>query len=746
MLKYQINRHNLISDKERINYSHFTVDDIDFIDETKVLVTCFYNDEMDIKVGSSIIAFYDEDTMESNTWKVSAKANFVEYEVTGVDTDERYFTLVADKYDKLKAQYMTVETVRTYEDKYVTNQEYEALSDVEKSRYSPYMYDWIYDSLITMAQYNAWENDPDSNDYAFSSYVECYKSTSGNDYISAWEYFSMDVDERSGYSLDGTHMILNPYIETSIGSEDYEQLMDYEKDCYVVSSYVYIMGQEVNTDYLYVYFEDDHYFRENSFIEPVLYFDLNDLPDFVPDENEGNMVRLAGGEVVNERGLRFLADENTEALYDAVKKSNTSNYTFSPSLSEYEIIIGDNENSGYIIARLEATNVYRENVVFPYGIDSADTNVSLFLVKHRTALSIPLTNMFSTDTYQETNIQENFVDVETEKAINKIPEMEKDVYHPVMLENNGTFTKIHEIRFNLHFREHRGSDWLVRPETFWNGVQVDDGNPSLMNYNTFDKDGFFSYVKHEDQSDLLSFLSFSNNDIKYQKNLLKKSFLRLSFYDSRQQSDQNLLCYSTVFMDAGNLFGKYTRNFQREGYTSLPMQSTSGAHDIDTRRNLVGIRVDREPTLLTTAGKSDEETIEKYRLSSQFTVKDKYISQSSSDGFYLYLWKDNDTGFTPSDIYLKVEFNHVGYGRTIPLMLPYNDYGIETFQQILSDWQDGNGYGIKKYNKFSYIHFKYKYDKESKRHVYYLDKEQYPNARLEDGGVLNINLWEAKVI
>ena len=133
-------------------------------------------------------------------------------------------------------------------------------------------------------------------------------------------------------------------------------------------------------------------------------------------------------------------------------------------------------------------------------------------------------------------------------------------------------------------------------------------------------------------------------------------------------------------------------------------------------------------------------------MSSQFSVKDKYTSQSSSDGFYLYLWKDNETGFTPTDIYMKVEFNHAGFGRTIPFMMPFNENGIETFGEILSDWQNGEGYGIRKSLKFSYIHFKYRYNKETKQHIYYLNREKYPNAVLEEGGVLNINLWEAKVI
>ena len=745
MLKFQINKNGVASDKQRIAFSSYTVDDIDFVEPDKILVKCYYDEDIDIKTGSTIIAFYDADTFTNGY--ITPKSKYVEYTVENVNADERYFTVIADRYSKLKGQYMTVETVRTYGDAFVTVQEYEALTDIEKNRYKPSTYEWDfahYPERVSMSEYNQWENNSDINDYARSSYVTCYKKNGSDEYISAWEYYNLDDDIKSEYSVTN-QMILSPYLETVLDADEYDGLMEYEKGCYVLSEYVYPMGETIEKDYLYVYFDGRHYFEKNGFVSVEIYFNVNNIPEFV-DETEENLVRLGGGEVVNEQCLRFLADENTELLYNAVKKLNTSNYTFSPSLSDYEIVISNDENAGYILARLNSIDIYRENIVFPRDLDPTETNVSLYLVKHMTSISVPLTNMFSTDTFQETNVQEKFVDVETEKAINRIPEMEKDVYHPVFLETDGTFTKIHEIRFNLHFRRHRDETWVARPETFWNGVAISNGNPHLMNYNVSDNDGFFSYTNPDKQSDLLALLSFSNNDVKYQKNVLKKSFLRLSFYDSMRQSDQNMLSYSTIFMDTGKLFGKYSRNFQKEGYTSLPITSNAMEVNVVTRKNLNGIRTDREPTVVTTGGKNDDTSIEKYRLSSQFSVKDKYTSQSSSDGFYLYLWKDNETGFTPTDIYMKVEFNHAGFGRTIPFMMPFNENGIETFGEILSDWQNGEGYGIRKYIKFSYIHFKYRYNKETKQHIYYLNREKYPNAVLEEGGVLNINLWEAKVI
>lgn len=68
----------------------------------------------------------------------------------------------------------------------------------------------------------------------------------------------------------------------------------------------------------------------------------------------------------------------------------------------------------------------------------------------------------------------------------------------------------------------------------------------------------------EYQSDLLSFLGFSNDDVKYQKSKLKKTFLRISFYDSDNIGNQNLLHSSTIFLDSGNLFAKYIKNINTE--------------------------------------------------------------------------------------------------------------------------------------------------------------------------------------
>ena len=736
MLKYEININNVFSDNLRINYSHFNVEDIDFIDDEKTLVTCYYNDDIDIKEGDFIIAVLNDSTLNDNNF-VTTASKIKEFEVTGVDTDERFFTVVSDKYCELKGSYLSRERITEYEDDIIFSDEYETKTEEEKSYYKVFEYSWQPDGISgdgVIITNSVWETL--ENDYAKDSYTRCYKNrTDPDDIIASWVYESLDDEEKSDYVFYSGHMMLSPYVFPIIDSSEYERLLGYERENYQPRTYIYPNGRGVNIDYLYVWFKEKHFFKKDTIEQPSIFFDCVD--------EDGNEYRLGldNGEIINDFGLRFLRTEDTDRIYELVSADqqfrNNGPYG-EEEIPEPPITFVDN---GYIIARLDTVKVLRYDIIFSPNSNSDDAVVSLFLKKHMTSINIPIQQMFSTDMYKDEIIKEKFIDVETKKAINEYVEMEKDVYHPVVLKN-GEFINVKEIRFNLHFREHRGDDWIADPDSYWNGTYIDNDNVVLMNRCNSPEYGYYSYNVKDKQSDLLTYLNFSNNDVRYQKNVIKKSFLRLSFYDSPRQTDQHLLQFSTIFMDCGKLFGKYGRNFLRAGsYSHFSLNSEEG----ETKIDLDGIRVDREPYNIRN---TNDDNIEEYRLSSQFCVKDRYSSLASSDGFYLYLWKDNDLGFTPSDIYLKVEFNHAGYGRTVPFMMPFKEGGgIKTFQEILNDWNavDG-GYGIRRYLKYSYIHFKYKYDKETQRHVYYLDNDQYGNISLDKDSVLNINLWEAKVL
>lgn len=109
-------------------------------------------------------------------------------------------------------------------------------------------------------------------------------------------------------------------------------------------------------------------------------------------------------------------------------------------------------------------------------------NIYIYLDKPLYHISIPLSVNFETNIYQADNLNERYVEDERNNAINKITDMEKDVYHPVIWDSeneeyvDGINKEVEKIVFNLHFRQHRGDDWLVEPDTYWNGCYVDKDN------------------------------------------------------------------------------------------------------------------------------------------------------------------------------------------------------------------------------------------------------------------------------
>ena len=408
----------------------------------------------------------------------------------------------------------------------------------------------------------------------------------------------------------------------------------------------------------------------------------------------------------------------------------------------------DDFNEKYIEGDLSGIEIYRDNFLF-----GEKTNYTFSFERPIVNINVPIVNTFETNLTQMELLNEYFVETEKKKAINRITDIEKDVYYPC-IPNNNSFGDVYTIKFNLHFREHRGDDWLVENESFWNCIEQSDGRAKIINA-TQNKQ-----MTTDNRSDLLSFLGFTNEDVRFQKNKLKKSFLRLMYFDSTNPANQNMIGYSTIFFDTGDMFAKYIKYNEEKNYVAVNMNKNQyGVYNISEGKT--GIRVNRESFN------------EKTRLSSQFVVKSKNTSKASSEGFYLYIWKDNSTPL-PQDLYMKVEFNHAGYGRTIPFMMPYWDSkkwsgkkGIKSFTEILEDWNDikkqqldqygriqwenntDGHYGIRQYTKFSYIHLKYRYDKETDKHIYYLDPDTYGNIKYptgDDGNkYIEINLYEAKV-
>lgn len=459
------------------------------------------------------------------------------------------------------------------------------------------------------------------------------------------------------------------------------------------------------------YFEDGHYFRNDGYgIELKLYYNRNDY-DFV---------ELTNLEYVNCRVLQWRYDENVENI------KRISDIFFPLAVSTFV------SNDDILIDKL----ITKRTQTF-FNVDYTfenPTRLTVELTKNKNTILLPLYSTYNFSLLTQNQIDNTFIETESNKTIPSFNEMEKVVYTPVIRDGD-SYRNVRKINFNLHFREHSDENWTVKNTDEWNFCK---NQPTTV----YD---YYSYNNESNQSDLLSYLGFTTKDVRFQKNVLKKSFLRLQYFDSPSQVNQNLLGYSTIFFNTGNLYAKYMKCQNINNLYAKNGNMTTMFNNINVDREVRKTELSKLVKTLT------DDTVESFRLSSQMSVSDKYSSIISSEGFYVYLWADNNTNI-PETLYMSVEFNHAGYGRTIPMMMPYFIDGVDdltnktslikTNADIIKDWQ-GDGYGIKKYQLYSYIKLKYLYNEEN-RYVYYLDSDTY-GTYYDDTDVLNINLYEARI-
>lgn len=698
MLRFELNRRDISSDIENINFTTYNIE-VDEDDPTMSLVTFFYNGDVPVLMGEYVTATVEVNRDQSMSGR---------YMVCAVNDEDQSFSIRIPN-----------ESPVEIDDVYLAEENdggYIYFEFNGNHNYDPT------DTIIVTARF----------------YVDGVLTSVGL----SCEYVS-ETEVRWRMTAEGENMI--PFLRHVYHNDHYELIEEPEGVTVTdMDSVPMIVGYG---DPMYIRVNGSPFYRYTQIpTEPTdaVWTDENTVYE-IPDSaglNSEKYLRLR-----TEYGYLFYAKEQCEGPW-----------------IYYQRICEDGDMS--------LVDFFIENVIL-------DRTITLSHQKNKTRLIIPIQQMFDTRTRSEELIYDNFVRDEKKNAINGIAEMEKYCYAPAFpkfLDNKVSgYQLISKIKFNLHFRQHRGDDWIAENDTFWNGV--DNNTIQLLDNvygagmpTTSDPDrAFFSYQGNlqEKQSDLLTYLGFKDSDIKYQKSKLKKSFLRLSFYDSDIPSRQRLLGYATVYMDSGLLFQKYMGNMTKYPYTS------NEGSVIGFRRGYEGARVNREPDIafdsttrqcsgdlwdiISTSnlrGDALNDEIEKLRLSSQICIEDKRTSQASSEGFYIYLWADNDQGLMPSDLYMKVDFNHAGYGRNIPFMMPYyemlrdNRLGIKTFDEILRDWRTGNEYDIRTYQKYSYIKLKYVYDIESKKHVYYLNEDVYgPSsvAYANDDTELEFNLYEAKI-
>ena len=251
--------------------------------------------------------------------------------------------------------------------------------------------------------------------------------------------------------------------------------------------------------------------------------------------------------------------------------------------------------------------------------------------------------------------------------------------------------------------------WFISEEdnliTWWNGFVCDDEKFNIRKFNKFIEESGTT-------SDLIGYLNFTDSDIFYRKKKVSQSFLRFSFYNSNDPIEQKLLFYSTSFLDSTTLYGKYIKQmmFMEE-------------NDLFNEKKNEGINLNAAVVMCSA------DTVSA-RVDTKVVLTNEYDRTKSSEGFNIYLFSDDknlNLENSEKTIYMKVEFNHAGNGKTIPLIMwPKDKNGVYTALTV-DNFIENLYIPI----KLTYIDGKY---------VYYI-----PGAKNNDNGNIDLILFEPKL-
>ena len=416
-------------------------------------------------------------------------------------------------------------------------------------------------------------------------------------------------------------------------------------------------------------------------------------------------------------------------------------------------------------------------------------------------------------TLKDDIIARDFFEAEKKKAINPIVDMEKDVYVPKYIVSNGgeysgsntSFESISQINFNFHFRTRNLNSWKVNDG--YNNIEYAADAYNRSNDNWFITD-FYPYREIlgvsgdtlQQTSDLMGLLHFTDEDIFYQKSNVSKSFARLSFYDSTDPQTQSLLATSCIFIDEHKLFKRFIDNSRKyrydygvvaeptyhrnasgfvspsATYSGITSEYSSGKTDVTRLHKYNKTSVNTEflgvyNTAITYSEVSDSNKIiidEDHRISSQLVVENKYNTDTSSEGFYIYMFREYAEKLHPKPIYMKIEFNHAGIGKQIPFLIPmhwsgnttnsgatnynkmYPEHALKLSGQTelneitnLTDLDElRQGIPLSYVYAQTYIPLYAVYDFEHKEYGYVFDSRYVTQ---DCNGVINLNLFEMKI-
>lgn len=306
---------------------------------------------------------------------------------------------------------------------------------------------------------------------------------------------------------------------------------------------------------------------------------------------------------------------------------------------------------------------------------------------------------------------DDYVESLTNAILPEVIDNEKKRFIPIYYDENGKPKLVKEISFNLHFRDRKENGvirdgWKTTNDQLWNGMSLKNGR---LIYDVKGMDDTYG--------DTLDYLGFDENDVKFSKNKVRKSFIRITYFSLKNMLLKEALSYATVFMDAGEIYGVYNKISGND----LPIFDNN--------------RLDKS-----------------LRISSTFKLYNNRQNKKSSEGFYLYFYPNIIDSENPQKtIYMKIEFNHAGVGKTVPLMLPRNidgkilksgnaDFPLNFTPEVYdSNGNVGRDFDFNGYQNAVLIPIEVGYNEELGEYVYV-----FPFATPKNG-CIELNLFEPKV-
>lgn len=361
---------------------------------------------------------------------------------------------------------------------------------------------------------------------------------------------------------------------------------------------------------------------------------------------------LEGGNCCNEEIRLFNYETMDKNSILAKNKTIISGSDFKPERGDLVLFA----TNPFFYTNPEVIPETNEKRITFYGCDGE--TVSLVKYNDSFELGVMLEDDYDAKRiFQEYQVNEQFANKIKNSIVPDFIDLEKVKYSPAFSGNSICLAT--GLTFNLHFRTRIQGQTEHTFEDTWH---FDDGSKTWNGNGLNDEKRREELYLDQDfvnSSNLMGFLGFTDDDVYNQKNRIKQSFIRLSFYDSENPLTQNLLYYSTIFFDSGDLYGKYVK---RKSW--LEEAGSKYNHDI---HDIVW-----SPTSITDTCSA---------VTSQLIVNDEYDMTRSGEGFNLYLFRqDAPIENDPQDIYMKVEFNHAGFGRTVPLIRwpkEKDEYGVE---------------------------------------------------------------------